>query len=250
MSILDNYPGSKGGDGVYQTIINHIPPHDIYYELFAGSAQIYRRKQPAQFNTLNDINPEVAMSLAHLTASHPATWVDNKDWREFLYQNFDRLPYTSRFFYLDPPYPLSTRKTNRKLYAFEMSDQDHRELLMRLVDMDFQQRNYYAPCYFMISTYPNKIYENYLKDWYKIKFNAQTRGGIAQEVIYMNYSIHELGLHEYTYLGKDFRKREQIKHRQDTIIRKLRKMQPDSLEFKAALQRIQTEFNLKIQQRA
>jgi site-specific DNA-adenine methylase len=30
------YPGGKGGAGVYQTIINNIPPHDTYIETHLG----------------------------------------------------------------------------------------------------------------------------------------------------------------------------------------------------------------------
>lgn len=36
----NNYPGHKGMQHVYKTIINNIPKHSIYMELFAGSAQI------------------------------------------------------------------------------------------------------------------------------------------------------------------------------------------------------------------
>ena len=40
------YPGGKGGAGVYQTIINNIPPHDTYIEThlgsFAGEGEILR----------------------------------------------------------------------------------------------------------------------------------------------------------------------------------------------------------------
>jgi hypothetical protein len=28
------YPGGKGGDGVFQTIINRMPPHRVYAEPF------------------------------------------------------------------------------------------------------------------------------------------------------------------------------------------------------------------------
>ena len=34
------YPGGKGGAGVYQTIINNIPPHDTYIETHLGGGNI------------------------------------------------------------------------------------------------------------------------------------------------------------------------------------------------------------------
>ena len=41
------YPGGKGGAGVYQTIINNIPPHDTYIETHLGGGNILERKRPA-----------------------------------------------------------------------------------------------------------------------------------------------------------------------------------------------------------
>ena len=35
-SIFDNYPGSKGGSGTYQKLINLMPPHREYVELYLG----------------------------------------------------------------------------------------------------------------------------------------------------------------------------------------------------------------------
>ena len=32
------YPGGKNGAGIYQRIINHMPPHETYIEAFLGSA--------------------------------------------------------------------------------------------------------------------------------------------------------------------------------------------------------------------
>ena len=37
------YPGGKGGAGVYQTIINNIPPHDTYIETHLGGGNILER---------------------------------------------------------------------------------------------------------------------------------------------------------------------------------------------------------------
>ena len=41
------YPGGKAGAGVYQRIINQIPPHDVYIEPFLGDGAVLRRKRPA-----------------------------------------------------------------------------------------------------------------------------------------------------------------------------------------------------------
>lgn len=38
------YPGGKGGSGVYQTLINQIPPHDVYCAPFLGRDAILRHK--------------------------------------------------------------------------------------------------------------------------------------------------------------------------------------------------------------
>jgi hypothetical protein len=41
------YAGGKNGAGVYQTIINLMPPHDVYIEPFLGGGAIMRQKRPA-----------------------------------------------------------------------------------------------------------------------------------------------------------------------------------------------------------
>ena len=44
------YPGGKAGAGVYQTIINLMPPHDVYIEPFLGGGAVMRLKRPARLN--------------------------------------------------------------------------------------------------------------------------------------------------------------------------------------------------------
>ncbi len=62
------YPGGKNGAGVYQAIINQIPPHRVYVEAFAGSAAVFRHKLPAHTSYLIDIDPAVNLEVAaHLT---------------------------------------------------------------------------------------------------------------------------------------------------------------------------------------
>lgn len=38
---MTSYPGGKSGAGVYQAIINQLPPHSTYVELFLGGWRYY-----------------------------------------------------------------------------------------------------------------------------------------------------------------------------------------------------------------
>ena len=42
-----SYPGGKAGSGVYQQIINQIPPHQVYIEPFLGGGAVLLHKRPA-----------------------------------------------------------------------------------------------------------------------------------------------------------------------------------------------------------
>jgi site-specific DNA-adenine methylase len=65
-----SYPGGKNGAGVYQTLINHMPPHTTYIEPFLGSGAIMRLKRPARVNIGIDLDPEViAQWQARIVAS-------------------------------------------------------------------------------------------------------------------------------------------------------------------------------------
>jgi DNA adenine methylase len=43
-----SYPGGKAGSGVYQRLINEIPPHDTYIAAFAGRDAIARWMRPSE----------------------------------------------------------------------------------------------------------------------------------------------------------------------------------------------------------
>nr|AFR43996.1 Upf31.0 major outer membrane lipoprotein [uncultured bacterium] len=60
------YPGGKGGAGVYQTIINNIPPHDTYIETHLGGGNILERKRPAARSIGIDIDREVIQAWQQL----------------------------------------------------------------------------------------------------------------------------------------------------------------------------------------
>src|SRR5688572_15356621 len=64
------YPGGKNGSGVYQTIINLMPPHEVYIEPFLGSGAILRMKRPALRNIGIDRDPDALKQFEALTAEN------------------------------------------------------------------------------------------------------------------------------------------------------------------------------------
>jgi DNA adenine methylase len=62
------YPGGKNGAGVYQTIINLMPPHQVYIEPFLGGGAIMRLKRPAQLNIGIDLVASVIQAMQTFTS--------------------------------------------------------------------------------------------------------------------------------------------------------------------------------------
>lgn len=205
------YPGGKGGDGVFQTLINLMPPHEVYIEPFLGGGAIMRRKRPA-FRSIG-IDCDLFVTAEWANHSVPGLTVETGDGIEFLKS-------VSRFsgrtlIYIDPPYPLSTLKSGRGRYRHMLSDQEHRRLL------DYIRR---LKCMVMISSYPNELYRAALHDWHTLQYKAQTRGGtVATEQVWFNYS-RPVELHDYSFFGCNYREREKFKRRFTTWKRRLASM--------------------------
>jgi len=213
-----SYFGGKGGSGTYQTIINQLPKHLTYVSGFLGLDAILRLKVPARFNIGVEINPDI-------TAIWKAATFPQKDIAPpqlaILQQSFFTIDLpcfyqASTLLYLDPPYTLPERKSSNR-YPFEITMQQHRQLLERVVQL---------PCMVAISCYDNDLYKEYLKDWRKISFEVITRGGtMATETLYMNYpAVAPNQLHDTRFLGSNYRKREVTKKRLNTIYGKIERL--------------------------
>lgn len=119
------YPGGKNGSGVYQALINLMPPHRVYVEPFLGRGAMMRLKKPAFSSIGIDSDPAV-LDL----------WSDD-DIPGIRLTNGDALNYLANttfpadtLIYCDPPYLMSTRSSQRPLYRHEFGGQaDHLELL-------------------------------------------------------------------------------------------------------------------------
>lgn len=204
------YPGSKNASGIYQWIINNIPYHKRYFELFAGSGAIYYKKKPATINYLNDLSDKVVnFHLSQLLINTKITQFNTIDL-------IDKFIFTEEdFIYLDPPYPFSSRRSGKKYYQNEMTDADHIQLLQSLLSIRAKV---------MISTKKNDIYKEILKTWEHSKFLTIDRSGTPYyEEIYMNYSKPEI-LHEYTFVGNGFTDRQRITRKIDRFANKIKNL--------------------------
>lgn len=79
--------------------------------------------------------------------------------------------------YVDPPYVLETRE--RKMYRYEMSDEQHIELLEALCR---------SKAMVMISGYDCDLYEQYLSGWRKVQIAARAQNNHQRvEILWMNF---------------------------------------------------------------
>lgn len=95
-----------------------------------------------------------------------------------------------------------------------MSDADHAALLALLATL---------PARVALSGYRCPLYDAQLASWRRVDFKAMTRGGPAVESLWCNYAS-PAELHDFTYLGANFRERERIKRKQGRWRRRLAAM--------------------------
>ena len=232
-----NYPGGKNGSGVYQRIINLMPPHRVYIEPFLGGGAIYRLKRPAEVNIGVEIDPVVFDEWAgkntvcddsgreRPNGSNPPgpsggySRVVLGDGARFLKEYHFQ---GDELVYCDPPYLAATCST-RIRYKFKFSEDEHMSLLRCIRKL---------PCPVLISGYWSQMYDSALKGWNSIHFETMTRGRKATEWVWFNYA-QPTALHDYRYVGENYRDRQRIKRKKASWTGKLRKM--SSMERQALL---------------
>jgi hypothetical protein len=195
------YPGGKAGAGVYQRIINNMPPHRVYIECFLGGGAVMLAKRPATYSIGIDADAVVIETWQRYLASTSNLTLVHDDAIEWLVRNDIS---DDTLVYLDPPYLMSTRRQQRQIYRCELSDHDHERLLEIIKSLN---------CMVMLSGYWSEMYSDALQGWRTDTFTTRTRGGsLAEEWLWMNFP-EPLELHDYRYLGGDFRDRERIKRK-------------------------------------
>lgn len=202
--VSSSYPGGKAGAGVYQKLISLMPPHEIYIEAFLGAGAVMRHKRPAARSFGIDLDasavtafPDDVVPRLKLIEGDALDLL--RGWR---WQGDD---YRRTLLYCDPPYLQSTRRSHRRIYRCELlSEVEHMRLLEVLMNL---------PCMVMISGYDSELYRRVLSHWRRREFYTSDRGGNHKlESVWMNFA-EPLELHDYQFLGEDFRERERIKRK-------------------------------------
>lgn len=213
-----SYPGGKNGSGAAAAIINQIPPHTTWVTLFAGLCAVTLLKKPAQFNYVNDA--AVATSI---------WWMDNKpkhnkDNHAWIITTGDALenqvwnykPDQQRFIYLDPPYLPSTLKHPQR-YQIKFDENDH----IRLLELMLATTNNHR---ILIHGYESRLYNSMLINWRKAHYYTTNRAGLhVRETLWMNYD-EPTELHDYRFLGRNYRDRERIKRKLNRWTAKFNKL--------------------------
>jgi hypothetical protein len=237
------YQGGKSQPGAYHTLINLMPPHRVYIEAFLGGGAVMRYKKPAEINIGIDLDrsvisrwpppaetgrvdrhavelPRLAGNGASAVAVRNGHSAERARWR-FLSTDALRFLKTYQFtgdelVYCDPPYLLSARsQVTENYYRHEMSDLQHRDLLRILRQLK---------CKVMISGYASHLYSTLLKGWNEVTYTAWThRHEPRTEHVWFNYP-QPVALHDYRYLGTNYRERQDIRRQQMRWKRKLEKM--------------------------
>lgn len=195
-----NYDGGKNGSGVWQAIINQMPPHRVYIEAFLGSGAVIRRKRPAAVNIGIEIDPITIAAVQPLLSAVDVVEGEAVEWLKDYPAGEDVL------IYADPPYLRSVRSEQRDLYRWEFaSEQEHRKLL------DLAKS---SPAMWIISGYWSQLYADELKGWRTVKYQTSTRRGAVTEWLWCNFT-KPTRLHDYRAVGANKTERQRIKRKKE-----------------------------------
>lgn len=243
------YPGGKAGPGVYQALINQIPPHDVYVACFAGRDAITQYMRPAGRRILIDLDPEpldwwseysaaddgigdpaFRLRLEAEPSDSPTVAIelhccDGMDWLRY---QFGLTRYRPSFLdgTADPASVDRATGDGATRYRDWFIYLDPPYLLdtrssgpMYRHEMTTQQHQELLaiadrlPCMVMICGYPSELYDTTLGHWRRFEYQAVTRSGEKRtEVAWCNYPEPKV-LHDARYVGSNKREREKVRRR-------------------------------------
>ena len=241
-----SYPGGKSGAGVYQRLINEIPPHSIYVAGFAGHDAIARYKRPAARNILIDLDPEPLDWWAKYLRSQDGESVDDAGWELHNCSGVEWLRYqfgltqvlgvesgdpaatsnrsTSAAELLGAPDPATVDRASRYRDWFVFLDPPYvmssrsggpmyRHEMTDAEHAELLRVVRMLPCKVMLCGYWSEIYAKALHDWRVVEYTSVARSGEKRtEYAWCNYRTPS-ELHDTRFVGGDKREREKIRRR-------------------------------------
>lgn len=192
-----------GKNHLYQRIINLIPRHERFVELFGGSAAVSRHL--ARFDAEALIVERDARQVAKLKGYRELAGhrIVGGDAFEVLEAHLDDWGPDTVIF-ADPPYPIADRRDARERYACELTDADHERLVALL-------RRSHARV--LVCGHPWGVYPHAFSDWTRHEFTVGLRSGRAGvECLWTNFDA-PYPLHDYRYFGADKRTRQDLRRR-------------------------------------
>lgn len=216
---LRRYDGGKGR--IYRHLINQMPPHDTFVSAFAGGCAVAMHKRPARRNILIDRDGGVISAWLSYLVKNGGTAVSSKmtmgsaivmpdgaRWCLICGDALRILPGLGlgqdALVYADPPYLFETRTSKRPLYRYEMGTEVEHGRMLDVLDG--------LACKVMLSGYWSALYVDRL-DWRIEKIKTYDRAHKERlEYVWFNYP-EPLQLHDYSFLGENFRERERIKRK-------------------------------------
>ena len=203
MKIYETYPGGKGSNGTYQTIINLIPPCRTLIIPFLGNCAILRNiKLPPEVIAIDKDTAVIEKWKSNCNSS--GIIFINGDGTQYLKNIPDHIDNSGTVVYCDPPYLIDSRKSKRNIYKFELDENSHQDLLSTIKALRSRV---------LISSLENNLYLNELSKWNHITFMNKIRTGMQKEFVFYNFNNSMHQLQDYRYLGQNFREREIIKRK-------------------------------------
>ena len=225
-------PGAKSAMGAAEQIISMMPPHRVYLEGFGGTGAVFFRKRPAAINVIIERDDwaaaQLRASVQAFDLSRPAA--------DYVVIEGDVFDYAAGLLampdllaYFDPPYVMSTRRSQRAIYTYKFNDADHERLASTVTHSSVRA------C-IMISGYAGSLYEVLFKGWRRQEFTVGTRRGQALESVWCNFAP-PAELHDARFVGKNFTDRQRVQRKAKRWARRLLAMPPG--ERAAVLEEVQ-----------
>lgn len=202
------YVGNKNMPGVIELLVNNLPKSERYFSLFFGGGGFETSHYTDKAKFICSEKNEECLKYQSDTAI-----IEYSDYKDLIEDNVFS---ASDFIFADPPYTFSTRTAGRKYYKHEFEESNHLEFLKIITEIKAKVMITHPKC---------RMYNEFLKPWNKIPFSYQTRQGIFNDCLFMNYNTADIELLNYDGLGNNFIERQAIKRQRINIVNKFRKME-------------------------